>query len=239
MATTFTEYQSLVCESIIKDDDIEPLDAQKLKLVWFVLGLAGEAGEAANLVKKGVLHKHGLDKAEVVDEMGDCLWYVAAVADLCGTSLEELVEANACKIRKRYPDGFSFKGSRDRADVQEQARIPTPAEQIEAAKAHADEMLKPIMEGDMRYLNAPKEVKAIWRVAKLVSKAHAALEEIKKDVVYKGSLGDYEEDLTEALESCMGDVRTAAEMIEMSLSSLFWRIESMNEITDWDNWHCC
>lgn len=109
----------MVQERIIADEDVELLNTQKTKLVWFVAGLAGEAGEAINLVKKGIMHKHGLDEAALIDELGDCLWYVTAAAEvLCGKTLEDLVAVNADKLLKRYPKGFSFEGSRKRVDVE-------------------------------------------------------------------------------------------------------------------------
>jgi NTP pyrophosphatase (non-canonical NTP hydrolase) len=82
----------------------------------FGLGVAGEAGEVADLVKKELGHGHPEDKAKVKKELGDVLWYVAALAETYGLSLAEVAEANLEKLRKRYPNGFSSEASLNRKD---------------------------------------------------------------------------------------------------------------------------
>jgi NTP pyrophosphatase (non-canonical NTP hydrolase) len=72
------------------------------------LGLCGEAGEVANVLKK--LAWHGLDDAQGMaklrDEMGDVLWYLADLASHFGLTLEEIAAGNVEKLRRRYPEGF-------------------------------------------------------------------------------------------------------------------------------------
>lgn len=72
-----------------------------------VLGLAGEAGECADLVKKHYFQDGRLFVDKLEDELGDVLWYVAETAAALGVTLEELAERNVEKLRKRYPEGFS------------------------------------------------------------------------------------------------------------------------------------
>jgi len=70
------------------------------------LGLAGEAGEVANIVKKiqrdhdGVLTDE--TRAKLKDELGDVLWYVTACADELGLTLAEIAEFNIQKLAKRH-----------------------------------------------------------------------------------------------------------------------------------------
>ena len=70
-----------------------------------VLGLAGEAGEAADKVKKVIRDKGGYaseeDKVAIVKELGDVLWYVANVARYMGVSLSEIAEGNIKKLESR------------------------------------------------------------------------------------------------------------------------------------------
>ena len=70
-----------------------------------VLGLAGEAGEAADKVKKVIRDKGGYaseeDKTAIVKELGDVLWYVANVARYMGVSLSEIAEGNIEKLESR------------------------------------------------------------------------------------------------------------------------------------------
>jgi NTP pyrophosphatase (non-canonical NTP hydrolase) len=74
--------------------------------IW-ALGVAGEAGEVADMVKKIVGHGHPMDREKLVKELGDVLWYVAVLADKIGAPLREVAVANMAKLRARYPDGFS------------------------------------------------------------------------------------------------------------------------------------
>ena len=78
------------------------------------LGLAGEAGEFANIIKKKTAHGHDIGKTELADELGDVLWYLAEAATACGLTLDEIAAQNVEKLKARYPDGFSEERSRNR-----------------------------------------------------------------------------------------------------------------------------
>jgi NTP pyrophosphatase (non-canonical NTP hydrolase) len=78
------------------------------------LGLCGEAGEVAELVKKHLYHGHPLDKEKLRNELGDVLWYVATMASDFGIPLSDVASANVDKLRRRYPDGFSVERSLNR-----------------------------------------------------------------------------------------------------------------------------
>jgi 8-oxo-dGTP diphosphatase len=82
---------------------------QLIRLDNAALGLAGEAGEFADTIKK-VLHQgHPLDEATVTrlkTELGDALWYVNQGADALASSLDEVARLNNAKLRARYPNGF-------------------------------------------------------------------------------------------------------------------------------------
>lgn len=80
------------------------------------LGLAGEAGEFANLIKKIAAHGHNISSHDLMDELGDVLWYLAEAATACGIKLDDIAQYNIEKLNKRYPDGFSQERSINRAD---------------------------------------------------------------------------------------------------------------------------
>jgi NTP pyrophosphatase (non-canonical NTP hydrolase) len=83
----------------------------------FALGLAGESGEAVELVKKAFYHGVPYDNAKLVKELGDVMWYVAGLAATYELSLEDIARANLEKLRERYPDGFVLGGGiRDYAE---------------------------------------------------------------------------------------------------------------------------
>lgn len=71
-----------------------------------VMGLAGESGEAVDLVKKHVFHNHDLDREHLAKELGDIAWYLAVTAHTIGYDLETILQMNVDKLRKRYPEGF-------------------------------------------------------------------------------------------------------------------------------------
>lgn len=73
------------------------------------LGL-GEAGEVQNEVKKWRFHGKGDRKAQILDELGDVLYYCSAMAREMDSSLEVVAEMNRVKLAARYPEGF--KGGR-------------------------------------------------------------------------------------------------------------------------------
>ena len=75
-------------------------------LEYPTLGLAGEAGEVANIVKKIQRDNDGILTDEVrgklKDELGDVLWYISACADELGLTLQEIAEYNVNKLAKRH-----------------------------------------------------------------------------------------------------------------------------------------
>jgi len=98
MTITLNEYQEMA-----KKTAIFPESA---KYSYPALGLAGEAGEVSNKVKK--LIRDGATEEElneklmdIADELGDVLWYVAAMADACGVSLEHIAKSNLHKLADR------------------------------------------------------------------------------------------------------------------------------------------
>ena len=85
-------------------------------LTYTALGLTGESGEVAELIKKAFYHGHALDRKALSRELGDVLWYLAVLADGLGLSLGQIAAENIDKLRARYPEGFSEERSQNRAD---------------------------------------------------------------------------------------------------------------------------
>lgn len=80
-----------------------------------VLGLCGEAGEAADIVKKAFMQGHHFDREHIMKELGDCLWYIAETAAALGVDMDTIAQQNVEKLEKRYPDGhFDVKRSMHR-----------------------------------------------------------------------------------------------------------------------------
>lgn len=95
------------------------------------LGIAGEAGEVADIIKKVLFHTSGVidlltsgRRDDMRLELGDVLWYIAAVASDWGFTLDEVAQANIVKLAERYPNGF----------VKSPAEPSSPLTSIEKAK---------------------------------------------------------------------------------------------------------
>ena len=92
------------------------LDAKDLheRVCLAALGLVGEAGEVADLVKKHRYQGHRLDRLKLREELGDVLWYSMLLSHSLGYSLAEVIDSNIQKLRRRYPRGFEATRSRER-----------------------------------------------------------------------------------------------------------------------------
>lgn len=99
------DYQRQAGRTLIPAPDFEITDPQVM-ISWNTLGLVGEAGEVAELVKKGIYYQQGLDRERLKKELGDVLWYVAALCSNVGLTLEEVMQHNLDKLRSRFPDGW-------------------------------------------------------------------------------------------------------------------------------------
>ena len=81
-----------------------------------VLGLTGESGEVADLVKKNLFQGHELDKEHLAKELGDICWYIAITSESIGYDLETVMKMNIDKLKSRYPSGFDVNKSLNRSD---------------------------------------------------------------------------------------------------------------------------
>ena len=90
------EYQSLAQGTAVYKDQ-RSVDG----LTYSVLALCGETGELANKLKKHLRAGTTPDPLVLADELGDCLWYVSAVAKELGFPLESVAEQNLEKLATR------------------------------------------------------------------------------------------------------------------------------------------
>lgn len=85
-------------------------DKSPASLEYYMLGLVGEAGEAAEHVKKSLRlgeYNKPLDKYKLILELGDVLWYLTKIADKIGFTLEEVARFNIEKLADRYQADLS------------------------------------------------------------------------------------------------------------------------------------
>lgn len=72
----------------------------ELELYYLTMGLASEAGEVAGKIKK-YLRDGVYDQGGLAYEIGDCMWYLARLADAIGYDLEDIMQINYNKLTKR------------------------------------------------------------------------------------------------------------------------------------------
>ena len=86
-------------------------------IVHAALGVAGEAGELVDGVKKSWIYGKPLDRANIIEELGDLRFYVQALQNILGITESDILQANADKLSKRYRGlRYSDKAAIDRAD---------------------------------------------------------------------------------------------------------------------------
>ncbi len=107
---TGNEYQKLAMATL------NPSLEKKDILINGVMGLCGEAGEAIDIVKKWLAQGHELEREKLLKELGDVAWYLAETATALETPLEDILQANLEKLKRRYPEGFDVQKSLTREE---------------------------------------------------------------------------------------------------------------------------
>ena len=98
--------------AIIKD-----LNPTKADLLHMAVGVAGEAGELLDAVKKATIYNKPLDHKNMVEELGDLEFYMSRVRQLIGVSRDQVLEHNYEKLSRRYAKGqYSNEQAQERMD---------------------------------------------------------------------------------------------------------------------------
>ena len=105
-------YQGIIAETAVFPKEIG--------LLYCGLGLCGEAGEVAEKVKKLYRDSDGVITEEfkqaLAKEMGDVIWYLTAMAEIIGISMEEILQINYDKLMARKATS-TLHGSGDDREV--------------------------------------------------------------------------------------------------------------------------
>ena len=102
---TINEYQKLAMNTL------NPALSRQEVLMDSALGLCGESGEVADLLKKHLMQGHPFDREKFARELGDVAWYLAEAATALDMDLEAILQMNIEKLKKRYPEGFNVEKS--------------------------------------------------------------------------------------------------------------------------------
>lgn len=93
-----------------------------VRLLHAGMGMATEAGEFVDALKKHVFYGRQIDPVNLKEELGDLLWYVAIAMDQLGLSFEEVMERNIEKLKARYAGAFTETKAENR-DLQEERKV--------------------------------------------------------------------------------------------------------------------
>lgn len=82
------------------------LNAVETDLLHGAVGICGEAGELMDAVKKAIVYGKKLDEDNLVEELGDIMWYVGIILKAKNISMSDVLEKNVAKLAKRYPEQY-------------------------------------------------------------------------------------------------------------------------------------
>lgn len=77
------------------------------QLLHASLGLTTESAEFADQLKRHLFYQKPLDKINLVEELGDIMWYFAVACRALKVNPEEILDKNIEKLKNRYPEGFN------------------------------------------------------------------------------------------------------------------------------------
>ena len=110
---TPNEYQELALKT---ESHIEKLQliGNEVRVLHAAIGIATEAGELLDALKKQFYYLKIRDPVNIMEEFGDLLWYIAIGLDACGSTMEQAMERNIAKLKARYGDKFSSEAALNR-----------------------------------------------------------------------------------------------------------------------------
>ena len=100
------------------------LTYDKISCWHMATGIAGEAGELLDAVKKYAIYDRSVDLENIVEELGDLEFYMQGLRVRLGITREEVLEANIRKLRVRYGKTYSNEAAAARLDKANAASLP-------------------------------------------------------------------------------------------------------------------
>ena len=92
---------------------LTPIDCHILHMT---VGVAGEAGELLDCVKKHVIYRKPLDMDNLIEELGDLEFYMEGLRQTFDITREQCLDANKAKLYERYKGSYSNEAAIARAD---------------------------------------------------------------------------------------------------------------------------
>lgn len=85
-------------------------------LLHMAVGVAGEAGELLDAVKKAAVYNKPLDITNVIEELGDLEFYMQGIRTTLRVTRLNVLQQNVAKLEKRYKQAYSDYEAQTRAD---------------------------------------------------------------------------------------------------------------------------
>ena len=99
---------------------IAHLTPESAHTLHMTVGIAGEAGELLDAIKKHVIYNKPLDRANVIEELGDLEFYMEGLRQGLDISREETIAGNIAKLSVRY-NGLKYSDAAAQARVDKEA----------------------------------------------------------------------------------------------------------------------
>lgn len=95
----------------------DTLTPAKVNMMHAAVGIAGEAGELLDAIKKVVIYNKPIDMLNIIEELGDLEFYMEQLRQQFYIDREDTLVANVAKLYKRYEGAvYSDQAAQDRAD---------------------------------------------------------------------------------------------------------------------------
>lgn len=86
-------------------------------LLHMAVGVAGEAGELLDVIKKSAIYQHSLGLENIIEELGDLEFYMAGIRQALDLTRKQVLQRNVDKLIIRYPKAtFTNQDAQERKD---------------------------------------------------------------------------------------------------------------------------
>jgi len=104
------------------------INAMSAGLIHYAMGIASEAGEVVDAVKKHAIYRKPLDVDNIIEELGDLEWFMDRLRKTLGISRDLVLYKNMEKLNKRYQKEYSDEAAQARADKNDEVLIELPSD---------------------------------------------------------------------------------------------------------------
>lgn len=101
---TLNEYQQAALRTLSDQCFVQTINPD---LLHAAMGLVTESGELLDALKRRAFYGKALDEVNLIEELGDLMWYIAVACEALGTTIDAVCAANIEKLKRRYPHRFT------------------------------------------------------------------------------------------------------------------------------------